>query len=242
MNVFSTKIQTSMGIRRRFTTIAFALCAAILFLILAPQNGIGQAITGDIVGTVADATGAVIPGAKLTITNTGTQETRQAVSGDTGDFSFTLLQPGAYTLHAEATGFKSYKLTAFNIGAGDRTRIPVHLQLGETAETVEVHADTVAALQTDSATVQDVVGEAAVQDLPLNGRNFVGLVQITAGVNQGLSSSIASGNRPDDRRPSSSFSANGQPDTLNNNMIDGLDNNEREQGFIGVRPSIDGIS
>ena len=242
MNVFSTKIQTSMGIRRRFTTIAFALCAAIIFLILAPQNGIGQAITGDIVGTVADATGAVIPGAKLTITNTGTQETRQAVSGDTGDFSFTLLQPGAYTLHAEATGFKSYKLTAFNIGAGDRTRIPVHLQLGETAETVEVHADTVAALQTDSATVQDVVGEAAVQDLPLNGRNFVGLVQITAGVNQGLSSSIASGNRPDDRRPSSSFSANGQPDTLNNNMIDGLDNNEREQGFIGVRPSIDGIS
>lgn len=110
------------------------------------------------------------------------------------------------------------------------------------SETVEVRSDTVPALQADSATIQDVVSETSVQNLPLNGRNFVGLVQITAGVNQGLTNSIASGNRPDDRRPTSSFSANGQPDTLNNNMIDGLDNNEREQGFIGVRPSIDGIS
>ena len=201
-----------------------------------------QAITGDIVGTVTDSTGAVVPNARIIITNVGTQEKRQVTSGAAGEYAFSLLQPGSYTLIADAQGFKAYKLSPFNVGGGDRVRVDVPLQLGASSETVEVHSESVPALQADSATIQDVVSETSVQNLPLNGRNFVGLVQITAGVNQGLSSSIASGNRPDDRRPTSSFSANGQPDTLNNNMIDGLDNNEREQGFIGVRPSIDGIS
>lgn len=232
----------SQWMRPRAVKFAYAIFAAFLFALLTPSTAPAQAITGDVVGTVTDATGAVVPNAKLTIVNVGTQEKRHALSGGAGEFSFTTLQPGSYTLRAEATGFKTYTLTAFNLGAGDRTRVPVQLQLGEAAETVEVHADSIPALQSDSATIQDVVPEQAVQDLPLNDRNFIGLVQITAGVNQGLSSSIASGSRPDDRRPSSSFSANGQPDTLNNNMIDGLDNNEREQGFIGVRPSIDGIS
>jgi outer membrane receptor protein involved in Fe transport len=202
----------------------------------------GQAITGDIVGAVTDPSGAVIPNANVTITNVATQEKRSATSGGAGNYALSLLQPGSYTLTCDAPGFKMYKLSPFSVGAGARIRVDVQLQAGGTSETVEVRSENVPALQTDSATVQDVVTEKAVQDLPLNGRNFVGLVQITAGVNQGLSSSIASGSRPDDRRPTSAFSANGQPDTLNNNMVDGLDNNEREQGFIGVRPSIDGIS
>jgi hypothetical protein len=213
-----------------------------MLAILAIGIASGQAITGDVVGTVTDATGAVVPNTTLRITNTGTHEVRQVVSGATGDFTFSLLQPGTYTLRAESAGFKVYTLSAFTVGAGDRARVPVQLQLGASEETVNVNADSIPALQSDSATVQDTVTEASVQDLPLNDRNFVGLVQVSPGVNQGLSSSIASGNRPDDRRPSSAFSANGQPDTLNNNMVDGLDNNEREQGFIGVRPSIDAIA
>lgn len=229
-------------IHEKTKKIALAICSVFLLVFFLPNISFGQAITGDVIGTVTDATGAVIPNAKLSITNVGTQEKRHALSGATGEFAFSLLQPGAYTLRAEAAGFKTYTLTAFSVGAGDRTRVPVQLQLGEAAETVEVRSDSIPALQTDSSTVQDVVSEHAVQDLPLNNRNFVGLVQLTAGVNQGLSTSVGSGNRPDDRRATSSYSANGQPDTLNNNMIDGLDNNEREQGFIGVRPSIDGIS
>ena len=228
--------------RRNIPKTALALLGTFFFSLLTLIPAHGQAITGDVLGSVTDATGAVIPNAKMTITNVGTQEKRHVLSGDNGDFVFSLLQAGSYTLRVEAPGFKTYTLSAFAVGAGDRTRVPVQLELGQASETVEVHSDSLPALQSDSATVQDVVSEKAVQDLPLNGRNFVGLVQITAGVNQGIASSIASGTRPDDRRPTSSFSANGQPDTLNNNMIDGLDNNEREQGFIGVRPSIDGIS
>jgi hypothetical protein len=87
-----------------------------------------------------------------------------------------------------------------------------------------------------------VVTEQSVQDLPLNGRNFVNLVTMQPGVNPGQSASISSGGRPDDRRANSTISANGMDDLYNNQMIEGMDNNEREQGFLGVRPSIDAIA
>ena len=77
--------------------------------------------------------------------------------------------------------------------------------------------------------------------MPLNGRNFAQLVQTTPGANASYPNSINSGTRPDDRRQSASVSANGQPESRNNNMIDGMDNNEREQGLILVRPSVDEI-
>ncbi len=79
------------------------------------------------------------------------------------------------------------------------------------------------------------------QDLPLNGRNFVQLVQTVPGANEGPGNGLTSGNRPDDRRQSSGFSVNGQDTTLNNYVIDGIDNNERIIGTIGVKPSVEGI-
>ena len=81
----------------------------------------------------------------------------------------------------------------------------------------------------------------AVQDLPLNGRNFVQLVQIVPGANEGPGNGLTSGGRPDDRRQTASFSVNGQDDTLNNYTIDGIDDNERIIGTIGVRPIVEAI-
>ena len=76
---------------------------------------------------------------------------------------------------------------------------------------------------------------------PFNGRNFINLVQVTPGATEGLNNGLASGNRPDDRRQTSSVSVNGQADMMNNQMVDGMDNNERVIGSIGVRPSVDAI-
>ena len=78
--------------------------------------------------------------------------------------------------------------------------------------------------------------------MPLNGRNVIQFVELSAWhQSQCMSNSMSSGNRPDDRRLSSNYSANGQSDEINNNLIDGMDNNERIIGTIGVRPSIDAI-
>lgn len=223
----------------RIVSILFGL---FLLTIVFYSPASAQNTTGDIVGTVTDATGSVVPNAKVTVINTGTQEKRQVLSSGDGNYAFTLLQPGQYTLQVEASSFKGYTLSNVTLGAGQRARFDVQLQAGEATETVQVKGDLVPALQTDSGTVQSTISEHQVQDLPLNGRNFIGLIQTSAGINQGLSSSIASGTRPDDERPTSAYSANGQPDTENNNMLDGLDNNEKEQGFLGIRPGIDSIS
>ena len=96
-------------------------------------------------------------------------------------------------------------------------------------------------LQADNATVSSTVTEESVQDLPLNGRNFVQLVQLVPGANEGPGNGLTSGGRPDDRRSTNGFSVNGQDDILNNYIVDGIDDNERIIGTIGVKPSVEGI-
>ena len=86
------------------------------------------------------------------------------------------------------------------------------------------------------------MSQRAVQNLPLNGRNYVQLAQLASGANQGTAAAITNGNRPDDRRQSFSIVVNAQSDTLNNEMIEGVDNNEGTIGSVGVRPSINAIA
>src|SRR5204863_8676538 len=112
------------------------------------------------------------------------------------------------------------------------------LQVGLLAETITVTAAS-PLLQTDTSTLSALVTEKAVQDLPVNGRNFVQLVQLVPGAFEGLPNSLASGTRPDDRRQTSAISINGSLGNQNNQLIDGIDNNERTIGTVGVKPSID---
>ena len=200
----------------------------------------GQLTTADILGTVTDSAGAVVPNAKVTITNLGTQEKRSAVTNGSGDYTFTLLQAGHYSINIQATGFKAFATPDLAVEAGDRARNDAHMALGSSGETITVEAQT-PLLQSENATVSSTVTEKAVQDLPLNGRNFVQLVQIVPGANEGPGNGLTSGGRPDDRRNTSGFSVNGQDDTLNNYVIDGIDDNERVIGTIGVKPNVEGI-
>jgi hypothetical protein len=200
-----------------------------------------QLTNGDVIGTVTDTNGALIPGAKVTLTNTGTNIAVSTTTDGTGDYTFNLLNPGQYMVAIEAKGFKKLVIPGLALAAGDRLRENANMEPGNVEETVEVTA-AAPLLQTDSSTVQSTVTEQSVQDLPLNGRNFINLVQAQPGVNSGSSGAISSGQRPDDRAATSTVVANGQSDVFNNELIDGLDNNEREQGFIGVSPSVDAIA
>jgi len=152
-----------------------------------------------------------------------------------------LLKPGIYSLNVSAQGFKTVLVPRIVLAAGDRNRENAVLATGAVGETVTVTADA-PLLQRESSSLSSVVTEKPVQDLPLNGRNVVNLIQIQPGVNFGSFNAISSGNRPDDRRPTSTIVANGQSDFYNDELVDGIDNNEREQGLIGVRPSIDAIA
>jgi hypothetical protein len=206
-----------------------------------PLSSKAQVTTADVLGTVTDSTGAVVPGAEIKVISAATGDVRTAKSDERGEYVVTALQSGHYRIEIQAASFKTQIVPDLLAAAGDRVRVDAQLAAGETAETVEVQASS-PLLQSDSSTVGSTLVEKSVQDLPLNGRNFVQLAQITAGANEGPPTGLGSGARPDDRRQTSTISVNGQSDVLNNELIDGADNNERLIGTIGIRPSVDAIS
>ena len=200
-----------------------------------------QLTTGDIVGTVTDSTGAVVPKAGVTLVNMGTQATQKVQTGGEGEFTFTQLQPGNYSVKVEAAGFKTFKVDSVALTANERRRVNAVVALGQTTETVQVSAEDMPVLQTESAVVQDQIQSAQVEALPLNGRNIIDLVQLSPGAITPPADFQSGGTHVDDRRQGSTMLVNGQQEFANEYLVDGLDNNEREKGFVGVRPSVDAI-
>ena len=220
---------------RRIMPLLSMVCLSLILI----SRAQAQVTTADVIGTVTDQSGAIVADAKVSATNDATGVVARANVSSSGDYDLTELQVGSYTVRVSAPGFKTF-ITHVTVAAGDRARVSPQLSVGTAEQTVTVEAAT-PALQTDSSTVGTLINEQLTQDLPLNGRNVTNLIQLAAGVTAGLPNSMNSGTRPDDRRQSSSYSANGQSDEVNNNMIDGMDNNERFIGSVGVRPSIDAI-
>jgi hypothetical protein len=224
-----------------FFKMTLVLCLGVL-LGFGGSKANGQAsTTGEILGNVTDPTGAILPNATVTLVDLGTKDTKVQQTNNDGAFDFTNLTPGHFSLAVTGQGFRSVNNPDVQVSAGDRRRMDTKMVVGAANLTIEVDTTAVAALKTDESSVSSTVSEQAVQNLPLNGRNFVQLTQIVPGANEGSTNAIASGNRPDDRRQATSVSVNGQSEAGNDQQIDGMDNNERIVGTIGVRPSIDSI-
>jgi Carboxypeptidase regulatory-like domain len=229
--------QCGRRISRGWSKPAYLLALLVLFT----SAAFAQLTTADILGTVTDATGAVVPNATIVLTNVGTNEKRTTTSNGSGDYIFTVLPVGHYSVSVKAPGFQASITNDLSVEAGDRARNDVHLLTGSESTVVEVTAST-PLLQADSATVSSTVTAKAVQDLPLNGRNFVQLVGLVPGANEGAGNGLSSGGRPDDRRTNAAgLSVNGQDDSLNNWVVDGIDDNERIIGTIGIKPNVEGI-
>jgi hypothetical protein len=217
-----------------------ALTSAVMLWAVAGTRTHAQVMTADVVGTVTDSSNASVPDAAVTIEDLATRVSRTMQTNASGIYSLDLLQPGSYVLTVGKTGFVTAKVSLL-LEAGQRARADVQLQVGSSTQTVEVQA-LPSVLQTETSTLGDVVTQQSVENLPLNGRNYVTLVQTTPGANAGNPNGIQTGQRPDDRRQTNSVSANGQPEAFNGNLIDGIDNNELEQGLILLRPSIEAIA
>ncbi|MGH9838231.1 MAG: TonB-dependent receptor domain-containing protein [Blastocatellia bacterium] len=214
---------------------AFAL---VMFILVCAR--VASAQQASLTGRVTDKSEAVVAGASVKVTNLDTGITRQSESNSEGFFTVPFLPPGAYRVTVEANGFKTSTRDGLQLTLDQVTRADFALEPGAVTETVQVTAEA-PVLQTDSATLGTAITGKLVQDLPLNGRNYVQLALLAPGVSSGPPNGLATGTRPDDRRLNSSYSVNGQDPIVNNNMIDGMDNNERVIGTIGVRPSIDAI-
>lgn len=217
-----------------------SLLAAALLLCGAPRHASGQAVTGTILGTVTDATGSIVPGATVTATNTGTGLTRVAVSDEVGEYTFPSLPTGNYSVTTELSGFRTTVLSSIHLGVDQRLRIDVKLELGEMTESITIEAIT-PLVQTSSSELGTTVVEEEIQNLPLNGRNFVSLTRTVPGVLRGNPGSNIDGAGSLAWRASASFSANGQRARDNNYLLDGVDNNETWLQTVVIFPSVDAL-
>jgi len=152
-----------------------------LFALLLAIPALAQIDTGSIVGTVRDPTGAVVPNASVTLTNTATGVARTSATNEAGEYQFNALVPGTYSVKASATGFASQQRNDVTIEVQSRPSVDFDLKIGDAAQTIEVQAGT-PLLETQTADVGGVVAERPIRDLPLNGRRYADLALLEPGI------------------------------------------------------------
>ncbi len=160
-----------------------------------------QTYQGRILGTVTDSSGAVVANAKVTVTNVATNAFRTLITNSAGEYTAPDLDPGTYTVSAEAPGFKKTRSNSVILEVARDAQVNLRLQPGAVSETVEVSADE-ALLDTTDSTLNGVVGNKAINELPLEGRDFQNLLPLHPGVQRtpggGFQSITSNGNRPDE--------------------------------------------
>jgi hypothetical protein len=208
---------------------------ALAFCLFFAAIASAQVNKATITGIVRDASGAAIPGVKVVAVNAGTNLSSETASGASGDYSIPALNPGEYRVEAESAGFKKAVLANIVLQVNQQARIDLILEVGQVTESVDVHATT-PALETESPIVGGVIDQARIEALPLNGRNFMELTTLTAGINEGTSS-----NSKSVLNKTFAPSAAGMPATENNYQLDGVDNKEPLFKSFNVAPSVDAI-
>lgn len=224
------------GIRLRLLA-AFLACFALL---VSTAERADAQNTATISGIVTDSTGAVIPGAEVTITREETGAVSSVSTNEVGAYTAAALEVGTYTVEIQSSGFKSFRSSGLVLNVRDRAVIDVALELGEVTETIEV-TDTAVQLQTESATVEEVVSGRQVENIAMNGRNFMQLAALVPGAsstnNFGFNTPTGVGSGG-----AASISFNGMRRNHNVWRVDGQENYDRGcGGCVEVLPSIDAI-
>ena len=219
-------------------SLRFLVLVSIIFGLLSGSSLLGQVDMGSIQGTVLDQSGAVVPNAKVTLTNEATSLTVATKSNSSGAFIFTPIRIGTYTVSAEAPGFAKTVQNHLTLSVQQQLVVNLTLKPGAVTQTVEV-TGAPPELQTQNASVGQVVTSRSVNNLPLNGRNFTFLAQIVAGVN--TPQADTRGNAA-----TGAFSANGERPAQNDYLLDGIDNNSNTIDFLNgtnfvVLPPIDAV-
>lgn len=209
-------------------SILAVLFAYLLFQPLAQA----QLSSGAILGTVADSSGAVIPGVSIRITNTGTGLLRDAVTNESGNYRVDLLQPGVYQVEADLAGFKKEVRRGVTVSIDQRARIDFTMVVGEVSEVINVEGQA-PLVQTEDSNVGQVVDERKIVALPLNGREFSQLAYIVPG---------AYAPRPNSQLGyRGGFSVAGALEASNQFLLDGINNNANGTNEIGARVNIDAV-
>ena len=218
-----------MSATTRILSLCLLICSAAACL-----YGQGGAY-GTILGTVTDNSGAVVANASVDVTNTATNVTNHVRTTSSGDYTVPYLQPGSYRVTVQAPGFQKAITDNVSLVVAQQARVNVSMKPGAVSETIQVEASAVS-LDTDTAAVTQIVTQKQVDQLPLNGRNFVNLLFIGAGAVQ------TNGEQGQMRQGvGNAISINGGRPTSNNYTLDGLINTDTALNTPAVILSQDAI-
>jgi hypothetical protein len=234
----SRKLKGELMKRYAFAWILRNMLTAAVLAALGATSLQAQVDTGSITGSVTDASGAVVSGAKVTLTNEGTAASLSTTTGSAGNYEFNPVKIGSYKIEIAAPGFKTEVRTHVAVDVSSNVLSNFKLQPGAVSETVEVTSEA-PLLQSQDASVGQVVNQQSVNNLPLNGRNFTFLAQLAAGVNTPQADTRGNAS-------TGAFAANGLRPAQNNYMLDGIDNNSDTVDFLNgtnyvVLPPVDAV-
>ena len=220
----------------KFPRIFTPLLSVCLAAMLLPALSHGQSTSGIIIGTVQDNTGAGIPGANVTVTNTGTNVSSQTTTNESGNYTVPQLTPGNYTVTIEHTGFQKFSQQNVVVNVGQSSRADATLQLGQTTQEITV-SSAPPTLETDRAEVQTQLGSQQISSLPVLNRNFTNLSLLTPG------SVINTYQHAPSENPQQStlVNTNGQAFAGTNYQLDGMNNNDVVLGIVMVNPAVDSV-
>src|SRR3954471_6823537 len=200
-----------------------------------------QTTSTEVLGTVADASGAVAPGVAITLLRVGTGERRQTVTDNSGNYSFPLIEIGEYTVTAELAGFKTETKTGVVVELQQKARVNIQLEVGAASEKVEVVATGVE-LKTDDASLGTTIEQKRVTELPILNRNFASLLVLTPGVQFGTRMGLNAQSTASSFFPGATqVSANGQRDANQRVTLDGVIASDPLVNTVYFNPSIDAI-
>ena len=229
---------------KQFRLVHFLLLIALLSFSIA---SLAQSDNARVIGTVTDPSGAVVPGAVITITNQATANAKTVTAGADGNFSMSALQPGRYHLEAKQKGFKT-ATADITLEVSQVQQVPFKLQVGGADQVVNV-TDEVPLVETSTSSTGEVIQGRQVTELPLNGRNFTQLALLTPGVTRGAYGDVSMGGTTGTNAEAfrnsdtggASISANGLRQQANNFILDGVDNNESLVNSIVFFPPAEAI-
>ena len=164
----------------RLSSVLALLVLATGALLCSPQLA-AQTFYGSILGTVTDSSGSALPDAPVILTSTDSGFRRAATTGNDGAYSFLSLVPGTYNVSIEKPGFKSYLKNSITVQVESAVRVDVAMQVGDVQQKIEV-TSAAPLMQTENASLGQVIGTQTVQEMPLNGRNVLNLVSLVPGV------------------------------------------------------------
>ena len=198
---------------RRFSSVLFLVLSIVISSFAQTQAGVS--------GVIHDASGAVIPGVSVTITNPETNFARTAISNEAGVYNLTGLQPGRYNMKVELPGFRPITQNDVELQIQQSARLDFTLQVGELSQTVEV-AGTSALIATENATVGTVIENKRIVEMPLNGRNFLQLTSLSPNVSYGFTTAGQEDQRQGGSRASQNIAVAGQRSAFNHFTLDGV--------------------